>query len=180
MALLGCRTAEIIPTVEPVDTGVRSVFVGGTSIAPKNGTLTVFQAPFSTRYESEIAGVHTLVRSIEVRPELRVDADESSIDRMKLVRMEIETKDSTRHIKYSWDLSGIDPDWSVPLKKEKLPDGTWSISPERNLKRGEYVIWHPQSKEDPREGHTVWPGPERGRKYLQYMTGVLYPFGAGE
>lgn len=191
IALVGleaCVTTNVIlPKAGPVDIGIRSVEIEESNIRPRTGVFIQYQSPWFRRAESQISGLAANHRTRNKQPVIFLDAEDASIERAQLVKLELEPKDSTRHVKFALYTGNIDKDWVIPVTRTKASDGRWQFTPSANMEPGEYAVWHPLGRTNPFERTDSVKGDSFSEKralgqvriYEQslYRTGVFYSFG---
>lgn len=121
---------------------------GTVSLTSEAGSTSTAFAYVTTLIFSNFEGKHAKVRTTDRQPSLIVHTDKNPEGRFWFVSAEIDDDDNVRSVKMgnmgmfkSKHLNAPDTDNRVKCTVEQTGKDTWTLTPKKKLKPGEYGVW---------------------------------------
>lgn len=116
-----------------------------TSVA---GSFGAVAAPFAAMVYCDYPGLSAPVKTADRRPVLLVHMQERPDGRLYLVRAKPDKGSKVRSVKMgkmkvfsASQMGRPDSDWCIDTAVVQIDEGVWSITPEKDLKPGQYGLW---------------------------------------
>jgi hypothetical protein len=122
---------------------------GTVSLTSEAGTTSTAYAYVTMLMFSNFDGQHAKVRTTDRHPSLVVRSEKNPEGRFWFVSAEVDDDDNVRSVKMgnmgmfkSKNLNAPDTDNRIKCTVEQTGKDTWTYTPKKDLKKGEYGIWY--------------------------------------